>query len=811
MRRSAFIFSFFLSLCSSVGFGQVSNPVVSDIIAKLEAFTTAHALEKSYLHFDKPYYAAGDTIYFKAYVVMGERHVPSSISRVLHVDLINTKSNTDQSIKLQLINGLASGDFALPDSLPKGTYRIRAYTQWMLNDKDQGYFEQSIPVGSILNSKISESGTRQMPVADKKTDVQFFPEGGGLVAGIQSKIAFKAIGANGLGTELKGIVVDNDGKQIAEFASAHLGMGFFNLTPEYGKTYQAKITCPNGKQDILEMPKAGDEGLVLKISNDSLDKARISIVTNKAYLTRHYNKPLYLFIYSGGVVTTITCKLDTALIDLALLKRHLHKGITKVTVFSETGEPLAERLLFIQNPDQLKLSLNSDKQVYAIRQKVHINLGAVTRDDSATMGNFSVSVTDESKVTVDENAELTIINNLLLTSDLKGYIEQPNYYFTNINAKSIADLDLVMLTHGYRRFEWTKVLNNSYSPVAYQPEKGLAIEGLAKGAFGGKLVNGTVSLISMHGGPYASTVTDSKGSFRFSNLAFADTGKFMLQAVNARGKNKTELVYIKETEPAVTPAQNNGQDVDQLMQAYLENTKKQLNEYSKYGSPKGIMLKEVKVKDIKPKDNYRSSSLNGPGHADQVLTSADIGNQGGMLSDILTGRLHGIQFVGRHIGNSKIPVSTIFGPLMVFVDGVKGVKIDDVNPNDVETVEVLFGANASIYGMDGGNGVIVITTKQGKGMDAKDIPSIGVLPVMVRGFYKAREFYSPKYGHPEEQTVKKDLRTTVYWNPGLITDQNGNTSFEYFNTDNAGTYRVVVEGIDSKGNLGRQVYSYKVE
>jgi TonB-dependent SusC/RagA subfamily outer membrane receptor len=149
------------------------------------------------------------------------------------------------------------------------------------------------------------------------------------------------------------------------------------------------------------------------------------------------------------------------------------------------------------------------------------------------------------------------------------------------------------------------------------------------------------------------------------------------------------------------------------------------------------------------------------------------------------------------------------GPMLVVVDGVEGTDFNTLMASEVETVEVLKYANASIYGMRGGNGVIVITTKRGAGTDWKDIASIGILPINVHGYYKAREFYSPKYesnitsNHP-------DLRSTIFWKPELTTDKDGYASFDYFNADGTGNYRVVIEGIDDKGNLGRQVYRYKV-
>ncbi|MEP6610370.1 MAG: MG2 domain-containing protein, partial [Mucilaginibacter sp.] len=181
-------------------YGQDKNNAVHPVVVKLKTFLATHLVEKAYLQFDKPFYAAGDTVYFKAYVTLGERHKLSNLSGVLRVDLINTNNKIDQSIKLQLTNGLAWGDFLLPDSLPKGNYRIRAYTQWMRNEGNAAIFERIIPVGSAEKEKIGES----MPAGTKinaKPDVQFFPEGGNLVSGIRSKIAFKAIGTNGRGID----------------------------------------------------------------------------------------------------------------------------------------------------------------------------------------------------------------------------------------------------------------------------------------------------------------------------------------------------------------------------------------------------------------------------------------------------------------------------------------------------------------------------------------------------------------------------------------------------------------------------------
>src|ERR1700727_1437146 len=172
------------SLCC---YGQDSNNSKS-ILSRLSAFSENHPVEKAYLQFDKPWYAAGDTIYFKAYVTAGGQHRLSNISGILHVDLINTKNKIDRSIKLKSDSGITWGDFALPDSLPAGNYRIRAYTQWMRNDGENDFFEKTIAIGAVKPVKIPESLVKP-PALNLKPDIQFLPEGGNLIAGIDTKVA----------------------------------------------------------------------------------------------------------------------------------------------------------------------------------------------------------------------------------------------------------------------------------------------------------------------------------------------------------------------------------------------------------------------------------------------------------------------------------------------------------------------------------------------------------------------------------------------------------------------------------------------
>src|SRR6185312_5071235 len=212
-------------------------------------------------------------------------------------------------------------------------------------------------------------------------------------------------------------------------------------------------------------------------------------------------------------------------------KNKFPSGIVQFTLFSAGGEPLNERLVFIQNNDQLDLSVNSSGKVFTPRGKTKINFSAKNQLGQPVIGNFSVAVVDEIKVPSNKTAETTIFSNLLLTSDLKGYIEQPAYYFGAITSKTKADLDILMLTQGYHRFEWKQILTNHAVPTVYQPESSFEITGYLKTLGGKPIPNGKVSLLSSnHGFFMRDTVSNGAGYFTFKNLQFKDSTSFVIQS-----------------------------------------------------------------------------------------------------------------------------------------------------------------------------------------------------------------------------------------------------------------------------------------
>jgi hypothetical protein len=886
-------------LLSIVVIGAYSFNADDDIIARvqrqLDKWTTSHPVEKVHLHFDKPYYTAGDDIWFKAYVITGPLHRLQPDSGILNVELIDARDSIKQSLKLQLHNGLGYGDFALPDTLHEGSYRIRAYTQYMLNAGSDYIFDKAISIGNVITNKVftktkfnattqngrsivtadinytDASGTaysgntvsysvmlnntvlakgkgitdangnlhinlpadnadllkqgrivtgiggtsdgtvhKSIPIRTMAgyADVQFFAEGGNMINGFPAKVAFKAIGADGLGIPIKGTVANTKGEEIAQINTSHLGMGTFTFTPQSGDTYKANIIYPDGTKASLALPKAGDKGYVLKVIEQGKNDLRIAIAAKGT------TAPFMLVGQSAGKVyysSRSTAGGDA--FSTIVPKSKFPSGIAQFTLFSELGEPLNERLVFIQNSgDRLNLAVTADNQSYAPRQKVKLNIDVKDSDDKPAVGSFSVSVTDESKVPIDENTENNIFANLLLTSDLKGYIEQPAYYF-NGTENALADLDALMLTQGYHRFEWKKVLNDTPLPNQYAVEKTFTVSGRVTTPSGAPVANGKVELINFDDGLLkVDTLTDQNGRFAFTDIIYADGLKFLIQARNA--KNKRDVVIKMDSLPP--PSASNYKNVADFalntgsaVTTYAQNSKQLYFEQIKAGLGNHVIsLREVLIREKRIALKH-SANLNGPGNADQVLLSKDLVNYGCVrLSDCLQGRLLGVLF------NNGVPVTTRGGGrMLVVIDGMysDAAFMNSLNINDVQSIEVLRNINtAGIYGGRGGNGVLVITTKRG------DEPTYypqqfgrGIIPYHPKGIYKARIFYSPKYDAKTNQKIA-DLRTTIFWQPNVVTND-GKASVEFANAGGAGTYRVVVEGISSEGNIGRQVFRYKVE
>lgn len=874
MRKILYLLSI-IGLCSFT----IEDPFLT-LLKKLDEFTKKYPTEKVYLHLDKPYYAAGDDIWFKAYVTDWKTGEPTTLSAILYVELINQNNKVEKHLKLPMQSGLSWGDFKLADTLSEGNYRIRAYTQWMRNAGPNFFFDKTLKIGSSWANKVftktrfsiqkkdsiravisftdpqdkplagknvefdvgtikgrdktsaegeiglnfpnkpgsiivriaTESGKVQkiipIKVSNAPIDIQFLPEGGTLIQGIKSKIAVKAIGPNGFGLKTKGKIVDQTGEEVSTFETSELGMGVFSLTPSANKTYTANIDG----QSIL-IPKAASSGYAIAFSPIDSTKIKATVQLSADLLNKG---DLYLVSQKNGTVYWDT-KLATNAqsVEMTYEKKDFAQGIIQFTLFSPDRKPVCERVVFIRNiTNDVDIDLQQLKPSYQKKEKVELLLSSSLNAEPVA-GSFSVAITNADAVVPDLENESHILASLLLTSDLVGYVEKPNSYFLDNNAKTSEALDQLMLTQGWRKIDWKLT-----EPVInHKAEKSLSISGaITKSAT--PLPKSKVSLINNKDGLFLlETVSNDKGEFVFDDLEFIDSTKFIIQARTEAGKKDVQIKVNLYPEQEVTASLGSNDvevNINQSIGNYLQKSTPYFEELTKQGRlSKTIMLKEVKIEGDRKSLAPNSQNLNGPGNADQIIDVKQLW-MANSLASYLQGRILGavVDPVFKWaISRRTFVVGTIpteENKMRIILDGTDvGSNLDQILPHMVESIEIIQStAKAAIYGPKGQGGLIIVTTKKGadKWETVKYAP--GLTTYTPKGYYASRTFYSPKYD--VEPSDKPDLRTTVHWMPNLVTDETGKIKFDYFNTDQAGNYRIVIEGIDINGNLARKTYTYKI-
>jgi hypothetical protein len=873
----------------------------SSLIEKAEMYLSKHPQEKVHLHLDKPYYAIGDDIWFKAYVTETQKEAPSDISGALYVELIHGDSLVRQ-LKLPLALGITWGDFKLPDSLPEGNYRIRAYTQWMRNAGPEFFFDKTIKVGnswsnqvfastSYQYSKIADkenvtaniafTGEDNTPLAsnevryevrlDNKTvssgkartnakgeidlgfvnsrqasgasgeiiakvilpgnkmavkhipilatsdqvDVQFFPEGGQLVSELPSKIGIKATAPNGLGYEIEGAIQISDGPEMTRFKTSALGMGHVVISPQPGKTYTAKVRFKDGSEKSFPLPVAAPQGYVLNVNNTSTKIISSKILISKPLLNT--GELRLVAMHSGKLYLSTKVSSAKQITTISIPKKGIPSGIVQLTLFSPDNRPIAERLVFVNHPeDRIISTLKTEKAVYKKREKVNLDLKTLF-DGKPAQGSFSVAVTNSQSVTPDEDNESNILTSLLLTSDLVGHIEKPNRYFKDDQQGTVEALDNLMLTQGWRRYSLDKIMQEAGPAIAFQPEKTLRISGRITRDNKKPFPNAKVSILSSKQGMFvADTVANEQGYFVFDNLVFSDSTKFLIQGRTAKDKKFVEIDLDMVPGQVVTKNKNTGDvevNVNESISSYLRSSNNFFEEQMKKGMlRRTIQLEEVRIVQARPnKASPNSWNLNGPGKADFVFAGEDLSSCVTVL-DCIQGKVPGLMI---RYDTEGMPYATLMrhgGKMMsVFIDGMKMTDLsmlDMILPDAVESVEILRSTHyLAAYGGQARGGAIIITTKFDGRVYNTYVP--GIVTFTPKGYHSTRQFYSPKY-NPVESISGKDFRSTVYWNPHFLTDTAGNARLSFFNTDEAGEYRVVLEGIEGSGKLARQVYTYKV-
>ncbi|QEM09844.1 carboxypeptidase-like regulatory domain-containing protein [Mucilaginibacter rubeus] len=655
-------------------------------------------------------------------------------------------------------------------------------------------------------------------------DLQFMPEGGELVAGLPARIAFKALNEDGYGVNISGKIYNSKQQEMAAFIAAHKGMGVFNLLPQQDEIYTAKIKLPDGSFKTFALPAVKSSGITLQV-NSPLNTDSVEVLLNATPDVIAAGNVYYLLGQTHGLVAYgASLHFKNGGVRLQAGRNLFPNGILRFLLIGADKKLLNERKVFIDHNDNLKIGVSSNNTIYAQRDSVIVDIEVKGVSGNPVQGSFSMAVTDNAQVKTDSVANGTIKSYMLLTSDLKGTIEEPGYYdAAGKDARKWQHLDQLLLTQGWVGYDWKELRAPATSPV-YTAEKQFLITGHVTNMFNKPVANSGVTLFSKKPMIVTDTVTNKQGEFIFKDIFPADTAVFFIQARNKKGKSFNVGIEMDEFKPPVFAAVN-----DRATPWFLNidtnsmlRVKKQLSlkdEMTKITG--GNVLKEVVVKDKRIiKD---SKNLNGPGEADLIIDEETLQKASRTsLGDLITKNVKGFNLYTDKTGLSYYRLNTM--ALHLIIDGmdIEFFKPETLSPylyfkeyldyydaEEIKGIEVMKSMrNTFSYtrryiknpmAEPDENAFIEITTRGGRGPFVKK--AVGTYVYRPMSFSMPVQFYAPKY-KPASTADMTDIRSTVHWAPHIVTDKEGKARVSFYTADNPGDYTYIIEGTDLEGSFG---------
>lgn len=675
---------------------------------------------------------------------------------------------------------------------------IEVSEKGILFNRDKGVFslsQKDMNKSRIFLLKAQMAGKEfsayfRIPFIEKSFDVAFFPEGGHAPLATQTTIAFKALNTDGLGEEIKGKVYDDENQLCTEFSTTHLGMGVFNLYYSPGRKYYAICTNNSDVTRRFDLPTPTDGIVTLKTvwENNNLF---VTLVRSENYTN---SQPLTLIAHVRGVPLYVK-EWNMRQDYLSFEKNFFPAGIIHFLLVDADRNILSERLVFSTNAGTLaRANINLNKEFFQTREKLNLSLNIRDENNEPLPGFYSISVVD-TKFT-DTDSSRTVISELLLSSEVKGYIEEPMSYFRNENKKTIAALDVLMMTQGWRRYDVVSLLKGKPTNfLSYPVELSEEVSGVAEGLLTNHLKDGHITLIALRDSIIGTAYTqpDKKGRFVFKDLEYPEGTKYIIQA-NTRKGAKTAFLTTDSAKsfPQILP-----QFVVERKQPKADSLS--ANELSRLNTKKDGMkmlhLSELTViakrrKIIQTDSPYYSVN------SSMVITSKEIENWRLLSVYDLLRRIPGVTVTGsevRYRGNTP----------MLLLDNipVEGFDYNMLQVDDIKDAFVTSGTSmGAIFGSRGGNGAIVINTK--KGFVQTKSMSNNIRYVNADGYQQSVQFYAPVYDtYIARNSSSNDFRSTIYWNPKVEADTNGRADVSFYSADIPTKYRIVVEGISIYGHL----------
>ena len=849
--------------------------------------------EKLYLQTDKPYYISGEKVFFRAFLLNAFSYSPSDMSRYVYVELINPTDSVVIRQQIRPQENLFYGAIPLPEGLPGGNYKLRAYTRFMENLGEDYFFSRFLriadPPGSsvaietkfdfddankagfslryldartkepllpeqiglrlnsdkLLSQKTDGDGwvrvkfnlskdspsrtvlalldykqyhSRQyisIPYPEEQTSLSFYPEGGNLTAGVPCRVAFKALKSNGNAASVKGSVFDREGEEMTKFTTFHDGMGYFRIEPVSGEQYYVQI---EGDTTRFPLPEIKEGALSL---STEWRQGKLWISVNHSPVQAV--PPLYLVIHSGGKLVYAQ-SWDMNQNILAVEKKLFPSGISHLLLLTEDYQPVSERLVFNWNDDRATAQVETQKEKYKTRDHIQATIHLKNNQNQPVKGSFAISVTDDREILTDTTS--TILSHILLSSELRGRIDAPAFYFKKENAYAA---DLLMMTHGWTRYDIPKAMRGEYNFLRIANEESQSLAGTVKsGLLPKPYEGGKVTVTSIKAGFGDVAETDKEGRFSFHAFEFPDSTEYVVQALTQKGKNAVELYIDSIHYPASTPQwlypeKGEAEAIAPEFSDYITRAKLK---YTYENGHRTVNLPEVAVRGYNngskhPSPYYTIPDQSMDEQAIEKSASGDMIHLLKQLNDIRIISDLSIQLRGTGGFSHFVQKDPYFiGPPLIVVDGMK-MTIPSDNPQledqtvainilkelDIDNVSqiniVRTPSKTAAYGSDGRYGVVEIYTKRGWIPPKSKFNIARIVPL---GYSLPVEFYSPKYETKEAiENTTPDLRSTIYWKPDGATEADGKTVLDFYSADASTTYSIVLEGVSEDGTF---IYYY---
>lgn len=773
------------------------SAVAQNIDSTLAKYNSHYQAQKVWLHYDKQVYHSGETIWFKAYLMEGL--YPANETKNLYVDWVADNGEVLWHTVSPVVEASTSGQFDIPENFNGNFIHVRAYTKWMLNFDTAFLYKRDIRVFS--KTATARQNAKPAPAAT----LQFFAEGGDAIAGVTNKIAFKAVDQWGAPVKVKGTIRDNKGAVIDSFHSVHDGMGTFFLLPQEGLSYTARWKDEKGSEHTTALPTAKSSGVSMQISIDGT-KRYISLQSSN-------NLPgnLKLVHIIGTINQGEAFKTDASFASGNSVRKlipteSLPSGILTITLFDAAWNAIAERITFINNHEYV-FQPQFEVQHWGLNKRARNEI-QITVPDSLGGANLSISVTDAG---IERDTTGNIISHFLLTSDIKGSVHNPAYYFANNEDSTVQNLDLVMLTNGWRRFKWEDVVKGKLPAITYPRDSSyLTLSGQVYGVSKSLLTGKESVLLLIKEKDSANKMMlmplNSNGTFNDPGFIFFDTLKVYYQLKSKLfGSAEAKFMTGRLPAPNYLAASKNFITLNPLIDT-AGNYRHSLlaaEALSLQNLDKGKMMENVTVTaktkpPLQVMDEKYARGLFSGSDAYQFDLANDPSAAGRTdIFSYLQGRVAGLQIT---TGQGTPSLSWRGSTPQLYLDEMP-IDADFLNSVPVSDIAYVKVFRPPFMGSAGGGagGAIAIYTR--KGDDVRSKPG-GLSSNTIMGYTPIKEFYSPNYDRFDKRNEQKDVRTTLYWNPMVIaTPQKPSVKLSFYNNDVSRSFRVVIEGMTKEGLL----------